>query len=500
MTVCTVLSKKRHVAVVLAASLALAPMPVPAQPTGVPSMGAASSAELSPSLERTLGNAIMEQGRRDPDYIDDPDVSQYLTDMGRELLKQASGAAGHQVNVFGLRDPDINAFALPGGHIGIHSGLVTSARSESELASVLSHEIAHVLQRHIARGMTRSSQSNHILLASLAGALLAALSGSGDLAMGVAAFGQAAAVDRQLGFSRQAEQEADRVGLQMMTRAGYDPRGMAQMFGRLARSSSLNEGVGGNVYARTHPLSVQRLSDIESRIQDSARSHQDNPAFWFVRAKLLVIQARAGRASSQWIDALRRAADQGSGVEQAAAQYGLAFAALKQKNPDQARRELEAIATEFRQTPQVDALSVAIASSLDERDEALEQAREAWQRWPRSQSVALALAQALQNAGHDDEAVQFLADRIKQWPDMSNLHRFQAQSYERLDKKIAARRAMAQYYEDTGALPTAVEHLQQARGLTDDFYLQSELDVEIRELKERLVSQRALLKRFEKSG
>src|SRR5690606_28753236 len=131
-----------------------------------------------------------------------------------------ANTAADRINVFALRDPQINAFALPGGYIGINSGLIVAARSESELASVVAHEIGHVLQRHIARGMTQSAQSGHAAIAALAGALLAALSGSPDLAMGVAAFGQAAAIDRQLGFSRQAEQEADRSGLEMLTRAG----------------------------------------------------------------------------------------------------------------------------------------------------------------------------------------------------------------------------------------------------------------------------------------
>src|SRR5690606_34571446 len=192
--------------------------------------------------------------------------------------RHASTASAQPITVFALRDRQINAFALPGGYIGINSGLMVAAESESELASVIAHEIGHVLQRHIARGMTQSSQTSALMLASLAGALLAAMAGSGDLAMGVAAFGQAAAVDRQLGFSRQAEQEADRLGFEMMSRADYDPRGMLQMFNRLSHVSRLNEGAGGNVYTSTHPLSVQRMSDIENRIQAAQTApRRDDP-------------------------------------------------------------------------------------------------------------------------------------------------------------------------------------------------------------------------------
>lgn len=255
--------------------------PVSAQPVGLPSMGSASSAELPPSLERTLGDAIMEQGRRDPDYISDPDISQYLTTMGRKLAAHAPVSPDQSITVFSVRDPQINAFALPGGYIGINSGLLVSAQTESEVASVIAHEIGHVAQRHIARGMTQKSQSSGVMMAAVAAALLAALSGSGDLAMGIAAFGQAAAVDRQLGFSRQAEQEADRAGFEMMRKAGYDPRGMVSMFNRLSNSARLNEGKGGGDYASTHPLSIQRMSDIENRVGDTPLgSRSSSDSFW----------------------------------------------------------------------------------------------------------------------------------------------------------------------------------------------------------------------------
>src|SRR5690606_12149926 len=127
---------------------------------GIPSMGVASAAELSPGLERTLGDAIMEQGRRDPTYIADPDVLQYLTDMGRKLASHASSPI-ERVNVFALRDPQINAFALPGGYIGSDCSLVVEAGSDSALASLFALEFGHVLLRHIARGMTQSAQSSH---------------------------------------------------------------------------------------------------------------------------------------------------------------------------------------------------------------------------------------------------------------------------------------------------------------------------------------------------
>lgn len=490
----------RLLTLIVATTMFAAPPVSLAQPSGIPSMGVASSTELSPTIERTLGAAIMEQGRRDPSYIADPDVSQYLTAMGHNLVSHAPGAAGQKITVFALRDRQINAFALPGGYVGINSGLVVASQSESELASVIAHEIGHVIQRHIARGMTQNSQSSAIMLASLAGALLAALAGSGDLAMGVAAFGQAAAVDRQLGFSRQAEQEADRIGYDMMRKAGYDPRGMSHMFNQLGNVARLNEGSGGNVYTSTHPLTVQRMSDIENRIQSGpVISRQDNSAFWYIRAKLRVLQARDAQARDSAVAVLKRDTEQSTGIEQAAAWYGIAYDAVLKKDFSAATQALANIDSLGDDSPEVATLKASVAMGQGDDAQALKLAQAAWARWPDRQAIALTLIDSLQKAGRDAQSMTFLQERMAQWPDVPRFHQLLAQSYERLGKKIEARRAMATYYELTGALPTAVEQLQQARGLTSDFYLQSQLDVQIRTLKERVVAERTLLERFKKS-
>lgn len=488
-------------ALVLAFSvLVTAPAPLVAQPMGLPSMGSASSVELSPALEQTLGNAIMEQGRRDPTYVADLDVNQYLTGLGLKLVAHAPEKGTVPISVFSLRDAQINAFALPGGFIGINSGLVVTAQSESELASVIAHEIAHVLQRHIARGMTQRSQNTGVMMAAIAGALLAALAGSADLAMGVAAFGQAAAVDRQLGFSRQAEQEADRAGFEMLRKAGFDPLGGVRMFNHLSNASRLNEGAGGNVYTSTHPLSVQRMSDMQNRaatVRSSGRAASSD-TFWFVRAKLRVEQARGGQALRSAISALQTETADKDPRRQAGAWYGLAYAAMQRGDHDQAQGFLERArqASGSGGSPEIDALAVHLALEQKNFQQALRVSQAALRRWPNQQALSLVRAQALQKAGQDLQAVTLLEDVIRKWPDVPQYHQLLAFSLERLDKPVLARRAMARYYELTGALPTAVEQLTQARALSTDFYTQSELDLHIRTLKERVRSERELLERF----
>ncbi|MGB6007458.1 M48 family metalloprotease [Castellaniella sp.] len=477
----------------LSAALACA-FPAWGQPMGLPSMGAASAAELSPLVERTLGQAIMEQGRHDPTYIADLDINQYLTSLGRKLASHAPQPLSQTITVFAVRDPAINAFALPGGYIGIHSGLVVAAQSESELAGVLAHEIGHVMQRHIARGIAQQSQGTGLMVASLIGALLAALAGQGDLAMGVATFGQAATIDRQLGFSRSAEQEADRAGFQMMRQAGFDPRGMVDMFRRLMNASRLNEGAGGG-YASTHPLSIRRLSDIENRIAElpPVAAHPD-PEFWFVRARLALIQGRG--TEDRLRQTFKSEARDRQGSRQAAALYGLAWLDWKAGQAAAAQQQVEA-ARAVQPAPQLDMLEVRLARARS-ASAAVEASAQAWKHWPHSQGVADERARALQAAGQDQAAVDFLKAAIQQWPDTPEFQQLLSTSLERLGEKVQAHEAMASYFEQTGALPTAMEHLQQARRLSRDFYEQSRLDMRIRALRDRLENQRALLEPYKK--
>nr|WP_232625864.1 M48 family metalloprotease [Achromobacter deleyi] len=452
-------------------------------------------------LERSLGEAIMSQGRRDPTYVDDPELSQYLTTMGRKLAAFAPGAVP-EVEMFGVRDPEINAFAMPGGFIGVNTGLIVSSGSESELAAVLAHEIGHVVQRHIARGMTQQSQNSMVMLASLAGALLAALAGGGgNLAMGVAAFGQAAAINRQLGFSRDAEREADRAGFTMLTKAGYDAQGMAQMFSRLMNASRLNEGAGGGSWASTHPLSIERMSDVQNRVRSLPPSrHVDSDDFWYVRAKMRVVQGRDAVSLRSATQQLQDEAQALSGVRRSAAYYGLALQAFQRNNLDDAERQLGLAAADGRESAQMAKLSVDIALARKDNRRALDLAQAATKRWPEQRALGIAYAAALQSNGRHAEAQDYLRAKIKQWgSDEPSLYQMLANSEERTGKPVQARRDLARYYVLTGAFAAAESQLQQARGMSSDFYEQSQIDVQIKEVKDKLAEERQLLERF-KSG
>jgi predicted Zn-dependent protease len=493
----------RRVATILCATLfvelLLAPVvPVYAQPIGLPSIGATSGADLSPAVELQLGQAIMAQGRQDPTYVNDTDITQYLTAMGQRLAAFSPGTVP-DVHLFAVIDPEINAFALPGGFIGVNSGLVLATTNESELAGVLAHEIGHVVQRHIARGMTQQKQTGTLALASLAAALLAALAGGGgNLAMGVAAFGQAAALDRQLGFSRDAEREADRAGFQMMTKAGYDPKGMMDMFSMLLNASRLNEGAGGGAWASTHPLSIDRLSDIENRVRLLPPSkYADSADYAFVRAKLRVIQGREDvsqrTASEQFTDE----AQAQSGVRRAAAQYGLALIAFQKESLADAQTWLNRAESDGRRAPQLAVLGADIASARKDYAAALKIATDAWKQWPGNFAVAIAYVQALQRVGRNSEAETLLRTLAPRLVDSEpRFYEMLAQSEESAGARVQAGRDRARYYVAVGAFPAAAAQLQEVRDRSTDFYEQSQIDVQLKEVRDKLDEQRQLLERF----
>jgi predicted Zn-dependent protease len=239
---------------------------VPAQ--GLPELGEPSQAAFTPSQERLLGRSIMREARRDPTYYDDAEVTDYISRVGNRLAARGSDVR-QEFEFFMMRDPQINAFALPGGFIGVHTGLIMAAQSESEMAGVVAHEISHVTQRHIAR-MINNQQSNQWLeIAALALAILAARSNS-QVAEAAAAIGPALAVQQQLNFSRDFEREADRIGLQLLEKAGFDPQGMGQFFERLQRATRIYEG-GAPSYLRTHPVTFERIADMQNRAQELRR-------------------------------------------------------------------------------------------------------------------------------------------------------------------------------------------------------------------------------------
>ncbi len=309
-----------------------------AQAQLLPGMG--GEGDMTASAERQLGDSVARELYRDPDYLDDPVLVEYVQGIWQRLLTAARqrGELTPELDerfawqVLLGRDADINAFALPGGYLGLNLGLIAIVGSRDELATVLGHELSHVTQRHIARMLAREKQQTPLLVAAMVLGLLAvAKSRTGDAGQAIMMGGQALAMQNQLKFSRDMEREADRIGFGVMTQAGFAPQGAAEMFEKLQYASRLSDN-GTFPYLRSHPMTGERIADMRSRFQMNAAAPV--PAGTGVLPLAMdqaMISARAGVLTRPGVDVLRLRVDAASGGEfdksSPAQQAGVLYAA-----------------------------------------------------------------------------------------------------------------------------------------------------------------------------
>lgn len=253
----------------------------------LPKLGDAGSGALSAQEQARIGRSIVGQLREAGALVEDPEIENYVRSVGQRLVAHSTRPEEHY-EFFVVNDTGINAFALPGGYIGINIGLILASDTEAELAGVMAHEIAHVTQRHIARRIEDAQTTGLATLgAILAAILVGAQTGQGDIAAAGAMSAQALQARRQLSFSRAHEHEADRIGIRMMARAGYDPKGMADFFETLQQR---HRHAGDDMvpeYLRTHPLTATRLTEARERAREYAiEPRESSRSYYLTRARL----------------------------------------------------------------------------------------------------------------------------------------------------------------------------------------------------------------------
>ena len=454
---------------------------------GLPDLGEAAQSELSPAMERRIGESVMLEIRRDPAYLDDPEITSYLNRLGNRLSSQSTESR-QEFEFFALRDPTLNAFAMPGGYIGVHSGLILAAASESELASVLAHEISHVTQRHMARLVSKSGQGQITSLLALAVAILAARS-SPDLAMGAAIAGQGAAIQNQLNYSRDFEREADRVGLDLLERSEFDIRDMSAFFERLQKYSRLYENKNSAPgYLRTHPLTTERLADMGNRIQNRPyKQVPDSLEFQLVRAKL---RAQDGAPRDAVTEFETRLADRSFAGSEVAVRYGLAQALLRDGRVAAAEKELKELRRLKAVSPMIETLDAQLRLKQGDAAAAVTVLRSAQPRFPQERAVAYGLVEALLEARLPNDAIKITEDDLASYPSDAKMHSLQAKTYAMLGRRLQQHRAQAEAYALLGQLAAAVEQLELAQKSADgNFYEYSQVDSRLREMKKRMADE-----------
>lgn len=448
---------------------------------GLPDLGEASQAELPLQMEKRIGESIMQDIRlHESTYMDDPEISAYINRLGLRLVSQSTEA--HQdFEFFVLKDATLNAFAMPGGYIGVHTGLILAAQSESELASVLAHEISHVTQHHLARQFSTQSQAQLPILMSMAVAILAARSHS-DLSAGAMMAGQAAGIQQQLNYSRDFEREADRLGLQLLDRAGFDVRGMAAFFERLQKFGRLYDNNAPG-YLRTHPLTTERIADMENRIRMMPyRQVPDSLDFLLVRAKLRAEEGTPADAVAEFASQVKERKFN----NEIASRYGLAYALWRAKDYAGAQREVDELRRQKAGSAMIEGFAAQLCMSQNDAAGALAILRPALLRFPQERALAYAQVEALLAQGSAQRALDAATDDLQSYPSDAHMHGLQARTYADLGKRLLQHRAQAEVYVLQGQLLPAIEQLQLAQKAGDgDFYEHSAVDSRLRELKLR---------------
>ncbi|HVF64271.1 MAG TPA: M48 family metalloprotease [Casimicrobiaceae bacterium] len=483
---------RRLTAITTALALAISPVstPVvaPVHAHSLPDLGDSSQVNFSPAQERKLGEAIMRQARAQGAFLDDPEVADYLNDLGGRLAA-VSRDARQEFEFFAVPDNAINAFALPGGFIGVNTGLILLAQNESELASVLAHEITHVTQRHIARMLQGQQNSMLMSLAALAVALLAARAGgssSSDAVQAAVATGQALAIQNQLNYTREFEYEADRVGFQRLQAAGFDVHASATFMSRLQKSSRFVEGNTPS-YLRTHPVTFERIAEASARADATPyRQRADSIDFHLVRALLRSYQGEAMEAVRYFDVALAERKFN----NETATRYGLVASLLRTKDFKRARSELITVEKMAAPHPMIEAMAAHVLLESGDVEHAVRRLEAALTRYPNKMQLVYDYPEALTKAKRPGEAVTFAEAQLLRFPGDGRLHRITARAYADLGKRLKQHYHQGEFYAWRGDMKGAIVQLELAIKAGDaNFYDASVVDTRLRELRREMAEQ-----------
>ena len=417
---------------------------------------------LPASQEAQLGRAIMRDVRRSGAVVEDPLINEYINEIGSRIVSQTNDG-DHNFTFFVVDDPRINAFALPGGYIGVHTGLVEATRSEDELAGVVAHEVAHVTQRHIARAIHANSRQSILSTAMMLGAIIvAAAGGDADAAQAAMVVAQGTAMQQQINFTRTNEYEADRIGIAALADAGFDPHGMASFFEVLSRQTTTSPEMRAPEFLRTHPVTTARIAEARSRARDYpvVRS-EDSINYGIARARMIVARFDTPREAVAYYE--KRPYENQNDIER----YGRAVAYYR------AGRYWEALDI-FNELLEKDKTVIAYHIGLGQTLVALDQPRDAiatYERalelFPRNTPLVLDYSERLLQLGQPVKAHTLLLDLLNNVPPTPEQVQLIARAASEAGEDAEAYYYLSEYRLMIGDLSGGIGYLQQALRLPD---------------------------------
>ncbi|WP_299076912.1 M48 family metalloprotease [uncultured Paraglaciecola sp.] len=422
----------------------------------LPEIGVVASSAITLDKEVLIGDALMRQLRGQAPIINDPLLDEYIQDIGNRLVAQADNVK-FPYKFFILNSPDINAFAFFGGHIGIHTGLIFNARNESELASVLAHEVSHVTQRHIARGIEARQKSSPLQIASLLGSILLAAANP-EAGMAAISVSNAASAQSSINYTRQNEKEADRVGINILAEAGFDPNGASSFFGILAEKTRHKSKM--SAFLQTHPLPESRISDARTRAA-TYRSRNVPPSLNFHLAKSRVL-ARYYASPKRNIEYFSNILQKQQYVFKQAAEYGLALSLLANEDPSAALSLIEGL---LQQDPDnlfyLDTYT-DVAIEMKQYQRAKEMLSAQLVHTPYNRVLTLNLANLLIKMEEFETATTLLKDYLLINPNNMLAYELLSNGYQASEQKLEMHQIKAEIFALVAAYPRAIDELHTA--------------------------------------
>jgi predicted Zn-dependent protease len=469
---------RRHFGILVAALLAGTRVRAADLPP-LPDLGDSASAVLSPAEDRKLGEAFMREVRAQADVMDDPEINAYIQSLGHRLASQSDVDTGG-FEYFVIRDPTINAFAGPGGHVGMYTGLIQLSESEKELAAVLGHETGHILQHHIARRIEEARGLQVPVLAGLAAAVLLGIR-SPDLGVAAMSAVQGGAAQAQLAFSRSMEEEADNTGMHLLYAAGFDPHAMPDFFERLQRASRYWSQPPA--FLQTHPVTIERIAYSRARAEQyppPTAPYRDGSTYPLLKARVgilvepdhakAVADTRARLASGQYAD-------------QAATKYGLALALERTDHYDEARSILRTLVAEHPDNSWYASALAQVELNAGNLRQAEKIYAAGLQIDPDNQAFLRGYVRTLLRARQAPKAVVVLEDFERRNAMSAPLYRLLAEAYKDAGRHPDSLFALSQYYYREGNLDLAIFELERVEhSSTAGFYQTSRARARLQEL------------------
>jgi predicted Zn-dependent protease len=444
--------------------LAFLPVLLNAENIRLPDMGDSAGAILSPEQEHRIGTEFLRRIRLNFQLVEDPEINEYIRNLGNRLAANSDNPT-QNFTFFVIDDTRINAFAAPGGFIGVNAGLITASDSESELASVIAHEIAHITQRHMARAFEAQSNLN---LPALAGVIAAIIIGSQNSELGRATLSasQAAAVQAQLDFTRSNENEADHIGMQALAGADFDPRAMTAFFERLQQASRYYSQPPE--FLSTHPVTVARIANSRARAERYPyRQYTDSLEYHLIREKLRFASGKPPNAAHyEKILASRQYHNE------TAIRYGYALALGRAGRLGQAENEINSL---LKRHPEQSNFLLARARFMLEAGKtqaALQAFQQALKVYPQDPGLTVSYAQALLQLNRAGEARQLLHQHIRERSPDASLYKLMAVAEGEAGYPIEAHQSLAEHHYLNGQTRAAIRQLDIALGLKSDNFFE----------------------------